>query len=83
MSKHGINTTVRKPPHSPDLYPIEHHSWLSGDIARAEVVDEHDLINQAEAIWNDRTVIMCNNYISYMNTVAQSIADANGSRVCT
>ena len=74
LNKYGINTTVRIPS---DLYPIEHvWSWLSGEIANAEVVDEHDLINQAEAVWNDLTVIMCNNYITHMNTVTQTIVDA-------
>ena len=81
LHKHGINTIVRIPP---DLYPIEHvWSKLSGEIAKAEVVDGHDLINQAEAVWNDLTVIMCNNCIIHMNTVTQTIVDANDSRVCT
>ena len=51
--------------------------------AKAEVVDGHDLINQAEAVWNDPTVIMCNNCISHMNNVTQTVDDANDSRVCT
>ena len=56
---------------------------MSGEIAKAYVVDEHVLINQADAVWNDPTVSMCNNYIIYMNTVTQTILDVNDSRVCT
>ena len=56
LNKHGTNTIVSISPYSPDLYPIEHvWSCLSGEIDK--VVDEHDLINQVEAVWNDLTCV--------------------------
>ena len=84
MNKHVINSTARIPPYSPELFPIKHTwTWLSGEIVKVEVVDEHDLINQAEAIWNDPTLMMCKNYITHLNTVTRTIVDANGSSNCT